>query len=116
VERQGPSAAEGIRRIAEGGGLPVLAHPIRLGIRDLKMEEQVIGELRDAGLRGLEVYHSDHRASDMARYAALAKELDLAVTGGSDFHGTAKPAVSLGTGVGRALSVPREVLERLRAA
>jgi len=114
VERHAPPVTEGIRRVAEGGGLPVLAHPIRLGIRDPAAEEALIGELRDAGLRGLEAYHSDHRPWDAERYAAVARKLGLAVTGGSDFHGSAKPRISLGTGFDGNLSVPLSVLDELR--
>jgi hypothetical protein len=49
------------------------------------------------------------------RYERLSKKLDLAVTGGSDFHGATKPSHALGTGVKGNLSIPREVLDRLRA-
>ena len=114
VERHGPHAAMGIQQVIAGGGLPVLAHPVRLGIRSPEAEQEVIGELRDAGLGGIEVYHSDHRPNDVERYARLAKMLDLAVTGGSDFHGAAKPGIALGTGFQGNLNVPRSVLEKLR--
>jgi len=87
---------------------------VRLGIRDPRQEEEFISELCDAGLRGIEVHHSDHRPPDVERYAAIAKKLGLAVTGGSDFHGAAKPNIQLGTGANGNLSVPRRVLENLR--
>ena len=77
VERHGPHAAMGAQRIIAGGGLPVLAHPVRLGVRNPEVEESVIRELRDAGLGGIEVYHSDHRPKDVERYAGLAKKLDF---------------------------------------
>ena len=114
VHRDSPHTAVSIQQINTGGGLPVLAHPIRLGIRDHQQEEEFISELRDAGLRGLEVYHSDHRPADVERYAALAEKLKLAVTGGSDFHGAAKPNIQLGTGANGNLNVSRKVLEDLR--
>ena len=114
VERHGPSTAVGIQRVIAGGGLPVIAHPVRLGIRNPEVETAVIGGLRDVGLGGIEVYHSDHKPNDVERYAGLAKKFDLAITGGSDFHGAAKPNISLGTGIGGALNVPRAVLEDLR--
>jgi len=93
----------------------VLAHPIRLGIRNPRDEEALILELCEAGLGGLEVYHADHRPADIERYDRLAKKLDLAITGGSDFHGAAKPGHALGTGIRGNLNIPREVLDRLRA-
>jgi len=114
VERDSPAVSAGIEKVASAGGLPVLAHPIRLGIRDPIREEMLIGEMQQAGLRGIEVYHSDHRPPDVARYATLASKYRLAVTGGSDFHGEAKPQISLGTGVNRNLKIPRSVLDCLR--
>ncbi len=116
VERQGPHVAMGIQQIIAAGGLAVLAHPVRLGVRDPDAEAALIGELRDAGLGGIEVYHSDHQPSDVERYARIAKKYALAVSGGSDFHGDAKPRVALGTGVNGQLNIPRSVLDKLRKA
>jgi predicted metal-dependent phosphoesterase TrpH len=95
--------------------LPVLAHPIRLGFRDSEAEEKFIVELRDAGLRGIEVFHSDHGAREVERYAGIARKYNLAVSGGSDFHGEVKPQISLGTGYDGNLNIPRSVLDGLRA-
>ncbi|HTW64493.1 MAG TPA: PHP domain-containing protein [Bryobacteraceae bacterium] len=115
VERYAPYVAEAIERVRNAGGLPVLAHPIRLGIRDPNAEEAFIRELRDAGLRGIEVFHSDHRPADMERYGAIARKYNLLVTGGSDFHGENKPQISLGTGMRGNLNIPLTVLNDLRA-
>jgi predicted metal-dependent phosphoesterase TrpH len=115
AERYGPHTAEAIERVRAAGGLPVLAHPIRLGVLDHAAEEDLIRDLRDAGLGGLEVYHSDHEAEDVARYARLAAKFGLAVTGGSDFHGAAKPGIALGSGYDGNVNVPRSVLDELRA-
>ena len=114
VERHAPEAAVSIRQINDAGGLSVLAHPVRLGFRDPATEEAVIGELAAAGLRGLEVYHSDHQPTDVERYRKLAAKFQLAITGGSDFHGDAKPQISLGAGRGGNVNVPRSVLDNLR--
>jgi predicted metal-dependent phosphoesterase TrpH len=116
VERFAPYVPVAIQRVIAAGGLPVLAHPIRLGFRDTKPEEKFISELRDAGLRGIEVFHSDHNPEDMERYAGIARKYNLAVTGGSDFHGEVKPQISLGTGYNGNLNIPKGVLESLRAA
>jgi predicted metal-dependent phosphoesterase TrpH len=115
VERYAPYVPAAIERVIEAGGLPVLAHPVRLGFRDPEVEEKFIGELRDAGLRGIEVFHSDHRPADMQRYAGLARKYNLAVSGGSDFHGEVKPQISLGTGFNGNLNIPMSVLDGLRA-
>ena len=114
VERDAPSVNEGIQKVLSAGGLPVLAHPIRLGIRDPIKEEMLIGELQQAGLRGLEVYHSDHQPPDVERYIKIVNKYRMAVTGGSDFHGDVRPQVALGTGLNRNLKIPRSVLDCLR--
>ncbi len=116
VERQQPDAKMAIQQILAGGGLPVLAHPGRLNIRDPEIEEHFISGLKDAGLRGIEVIHSDHQPWDVERYHGLAKKYGLAMSGGSDFHGDSKPKVALGTGVSGNVNVPRSVLEKLRKA
>jgi 3',5'-nucleoside bisphosphate phosphatase len=115
VERHAPYVAAGIQRVLEAGGMPVLAHPVRLGFRDPVAEEIFIGEMRDAGLRGIEVYHSDHRPGDVERFGRIAQKYDLAVTGGSDFHGENKPQIALGTGWNGNLDISRTVLDRMRA-
>ncbi len=115
VERFAPYIVDAIQRVIDAGGLPVLAHPIRLGFGDPVDEEKFIGELRDGGLRGIEVFHSDHRPADMERYAGIARKYNLAVSGGSDFHGLVKPQISLGTGYNGNLNIPKSVLEGLRA-
>jgi predicted metal-dependent phosphoesterase TrpH len=116
VERYAPYVKAAIQRVVEAGGLPVLAHPIRLGFRDTEAEEKFIVELRDEGLRGIEVFHSDHGPKEVERYAGIARKYNLAVSGGSDFHGEVKPQISLGTGYDGNLNIPKSVLESLRAA
>lgn len=114
VERQSLSSSEVIGIIRSGGGIPVVAHPIRLRL-PREQEREVLIDLKRAGLLGLEVYHSDHPPEFQAHYRQLAEELDLLPTGGSDFHGTAKPNIALGTGLNGNVRVPAEFLERLRA-
>lgn len=114
VERDSPHLAFAIQQIVAGGGTPVVAHPIRLGVRDFDQEESLIAEMRDMGMLGIEAYHSDHNAHDTSRYLALAEKYGMSVSGGSDFHGSAKPRISLGTGYNGNLNIPREVLDRLR--
>lgn len=113
VERESPSTEETIRIVRAGGGVPTLAHPIRLTL-PREMETQVIRRLKNAGLLALEIYHSEHPPELQAHYRQLAEELDLLPTGGSDFHGTPKPTTNLGTGVDGNVRVPREFLDRMR--
>jgi predicted metal-dependent phosphoesterase TrpH len=86
VPRMGPSPAEAIARIHECGGIASLAHPGLVG------RDEWIEEFAAAGLDALEAYHSDHDAETTERYVSMARALDLAVSGGSDFHGDAHGA------------------------
>jgi hypothetical protein len=115
VERDSPAIADAIREVAAGGGVSVLAHPVRLGFRRHEEEERFIAGLKEKGLRGIEVWHSDHNAADTARYLGMAGRLGLLRTGGTDFHGGNKPGVALGTGRGGNVHVARDVLDELRA-
>lgn len=114
VDRDEPAFEEGIRLIADAGGISSLAHPVRLGVTDRHVEDTLVGTMRDCGLDAIEAFHSDHHEADTQRYLALAGKYGLQVTGGSDFHGENKPNVRLGTGSG-SLAVPFSVLEKLRA-
>lgn len=113
VDRQEPDLPLGIERIARAGGISSIAHPVRMNYRDPEKMRALVAEMRDAGLTALEVYHSDHRPTDVAQYRELAREFDLGVTGGSDFHGEVKPGIRLGSGAGN-LNIPLSVLAQLR--
>lgn len=112
VEREEPQVEEAIRRVNEAGGISCIAHPVRLGRSDHSDEEQLIAGMVDAGLQAIEAYHSDHTENDTRRYLDLARRYGLRVTGGSDFHGSNKPSIRLGTGPGT-LNISRQVLEDL---
>jgi predicted metal-dependent phosphoesterase TrpH len=79
-----PARAIGLVRAA--GGVAVLAHP-RAGRDTWVTDEQITG-LAAAGLAGLEVFHPDQSQAERARLLALAHDLDLVPTGGSDDHGS----------------------------
>jgi predicted metal-dependent phosphoesterase TrpH len=115
VERDSPAIEDAMREVAGGGGVSVLAHPVRLGFRRPEDEERFIAGLKEKGLRGIEVWHSDHNAADTARYLGIAGRLSLLRTGGTDFHGGNKPGLALGTGRDGNVHVGREVLDELRA-
>jgi predicted metal-dependent phosphoesterase TrpH len=105
VPRSGPPPEAVITTIHAAGGLASLAHPGRTSIDDR------IPALRDAGLDAIEAYHSDHDASTIARYVRLAGDLDLLMTGGSDYHGDPGHGVTIG-----ASTLPAEAWQRLRDA
>jgi predicted metal-dependent phosphoesterase TrpH len=110
VYRKEPELSEGVERIRKAGGIASLAHPIRVRGDVAAM----MPELCAAGLNAIEAYHSDHTPEDTALYLELAQKYALKVTGGSDFHGTVKPGVRLGSGYEGNLRVPVEVLAGLR--
>jgi predicted metal-dependent phosphoesterase TrpH len=73
--------------IAQAGGAAVLAHPGAVS-RGWKIPDEVVSRLARAGLAGLEVQHPDHDQAERSRLGALAADLDLVPTGGSDDHGS----------------------------
>jgi len=75
------------------GGVPVLAHPGAYFQRTTAEDARV---LKGHGLAGMEVYTFYHSAEQVAFYRAMAEELDLVATAGSDFHGRIKPHVAFG--------------------
>jgi predicted metal-dependent phosphoesterase TrpH len=107
VAREGLGPIEAIRAIRAAGGLAALAHfseaPERL---------DVIHELRDAGLRGLEVYYRTFDAITVEAVGRVAAEASLVATGGSDYHGDLESYASTHAG----LWVPPAVEAPLRAA
>jgi 3',5'-nucleoside bisphosphate phosphatase len=78
-----------IEMIRAAGGVAVFAHPLARR-RGRVVEPGVIAELAAAGLAGVEVDHPDHTPEDRALLRGLARDLDLVVTGSSDYHGTNK--------------------------
>jgi 3',5'-nucleoside bisphosphate phosphatase len=73
--------------IAEAGGAAVLAHPGAVS-RGWRISGEAVSQLARAGLAGLEVQHPDHDHAERSRLGALAADLDLIPTGGSDDHGS----------------------------
>jgi predicted metal-dependent phosphoesterase TrpH len=110
VDRREPQFAEGVERIRQAGGIASLAHPVRLK-GDFPA---LLPGMREVGLNALEAYHSDHGPEDTESFLALAKRYGMKVTGGSDFHGSVKPGLELGTGRGGNLRIPDDLVERLR--
>lgn len=114
VPRDEPAFEEAIERIIESKGLSSLAHPIRIS-RAHGMIEEIVGAMRMKGLQAIEVFHSDHSPEEASFYNSLAQRYSLAVTGGSDFHGNAKPHIALGTGRQNNLNLSFSILEQLKS-
>ncbi len=81
VERKKITPQKAIDLIKSIGGVPIVAHPALIN------SEQVIDELIDWGVKGLEVYHTEHGKEDVKRYKSFVEENGLLMTAGSDCHG-----------------------------
>lgn len=106
VERYKLTPREAVQAILAAGGVPVLAHPGLVG------REELIPDLAEAGLVGLEVYHTDHSPEQSRHYLAVAQRHGLLVTGGSDYHGPGHGHLS---GLGH-VTVPMETVAQLQEA
>lgn len=104
---------EAIALTRESGAVPVLAHPHTLGITTAAGMARLLDRLVEAGLVGLEAEYASYHRHVRAGYSDLARRFGLVVSGGSDYHGTYKPGLSVGSGYGD-LVVPGSVLEGLR--
>lgn len=112
VPKEQISPFEAVRLLLDNGAHPVLAHPLlyHLGPSEL---ENLVDQLCVCGLQGLEAVYSTNRFSDESAMKQLALRHGLCVTGGSDFHGSNKPDIDLGTGHGN-LNIPCSLWEKLR--
>jgi predicted metal-dependent phosphoesterase TrpH len=98
------SAAEAINLVHQAGGVAVMAHP------GLNRTDEVIPEMAEAGLDGIECFHTKHSTSTSEHYLEIADRFNLLVTGGSDCHGMSKGKPLIGT-----VKLPYSHVEKLKA-
>lgn len=113
VGRRRLQPLEGITLARESGGVPVLAHPHTLGITTASEMADLLTRLQRLGLVGLEAFYSSYYRHVREGYTDLARRFGLVPSGGSDYHGTYKPGLQLGSGYGD-LVVPVSVVDELR--
>ena len=101
-------APEIIELCRRSGGCAVLAHPLSLELEGDDLRRR-LAELASAGLAGLECHYGRYGPDERHRLADLAVDLGLVATGGSDYHGSYKPDLEVGTGRGD-LEVPESAL------
>ncbi|MGA2867856.1 MAG: PHP domain-containing protein [Verrucomicrobiota bacterium] len=99
------SARESVDLIHQAGGLAVMAHP------GLNRTDDIIPALVDAGLDGIECFHTKHSTTMAERYLGIADKFHLLVTGGSDCHGFSKARPLIGT-----VRLSYEHVEKMKAA
>lgn len=92
VEKKNVLPAEAIEVILKAGGVPVIAHPYIINHGNA-LDKEEIARLKDVGLKGVEVYQTKHNKKITQRYKKIALELDLLITGGSDYHGENSPGI-----------------------
>lgn len=114
VPREKVTPAQAVSLILHAGGIPILAHPVLYHMSDAALEE-LVAQLKDAGLIGMECIYSSYSSSEERDMKRIADKFGLAYSGGSDFHGSAKPGLDLATGYG-SLFVPETILDNLIAA
>lgn len=103
-----------VARLATGsGGVAVLAHPLSLEL-DPSALERLVKELAEAGLGGIEAIYGRYSPDQRRALRRMARRQGLVATGGSDYHGSFKPDLEVGTGMGD-LDVPDSALEELAA-
>lgn len=112
VGREKISPVEAVELIKQAGGIAILAHPLLYHMSTARLIT-LLSELKLAGLTGIEAIYSTYSTSDEQQIKRLAKEFELCISGGSDFHGKNKPNIQLGTGRGH-LYIPYSVLEDLK--
>jgi 3',5'-nucleoside bisphosphate phosphatase len=98
------SAQVAIDLIHGANGLAVMAHP------GLNRTDEVIPDLVDAGLDGIECFHTKHSTATSEHYLEIADKYNLLVTGGSDCHGMSKGKPLIGT-----VKLPYREVEKLKA-
>ena len=89
VSHAAPTPVEAIKLIRRAGGVAVIAHPFA-SHRGQVLKPEDFSELVTAGLNGVEVDHRDQNPDERGMLRNIAHELDLVITGSSDYHGTGK--------------------------
>lgn len=112
VPRKKISPMRAVEIILKAGGFPILAHPLLYHMGHSRLDK-LVSILKDMGLQGIEAVYSTHSSSDEREMRTLAAKYDLCISGGSDFHGNAKPGLDLAVGYGK-LFIPEEILDRIK--
>ncbi|MCM1537936.1 MAG: PHP domain-containing protein [bacterium] len=111
VPREKITPVQAVELILRADGIPILAHPTLYHMSDAHLEELVV-LLKEAGLVGMECVYSTFTPAEEREMKRLADRHGLLYSGGSDFHGKAKPNLEMGTGYGH-LFVPETILDEL---
>lgn len=111
VKPKRPQLADLVRFLYSVHALPVLAHPLKEV--DGEYLKKMLPELVDAGLQGIETMHSSYTEDDILLCKDIAEQFGLAESGGSDYHGSIKPGILLGSGK-NGLNIPMQIYTDLK--
>lgn len=112
VPKTGVTPEDAVRAIRDGGGTAILAHPLLYDFTPAQLDT-CIELLKNYGLQGIETYYSTYSPADERNMKRLADRHGLHWSGGSDFHGSVKPHIQIGKGMGH-LVIPYDILDKLR--
>lgn len=112
VPREKVTPQQAVSLIQKAGGLAILVHPILYRMSRERLDI-LVRRLKEVGLTGIEAIYATYNSREENQIRQLASKYDLLLSGGSDFHGFAKPKLELGTGYGH-LCVPDEVYFSLK--
>ena len=113
VPREKVTPGQAVDLIHRAGGFAILAHPMLYKLSENDLDALVAHLKTDHALDGIEAIYSTYRWTDESRVRQLARKYSLCITGGSDFHGSNKPDIDLGTGRGN-LRIPYVLWENLQ--
>ncbi len=112
-ERLSPEDAIALARASRG--LSILSHPYTMGLESESEFRRTFAHLADLGMTGIDCYYPEFSVVERLAMVELTRSFGMIPSGGSDYHGTYKQGLELGTGWGD-LVVPDEVLAELEAA
>jgi len=112
VDKYRIECREAIKLILNAGGIPALAHPGLLECNTRDQYDELLTGLKEIGLLAVEVYYSEHTPEQTRLFAELARRHELKRTGGTDFHGSIHPEITIGSGRGD-LFVSYDLYEKL---
>ncbi len=110
-ESQALTDVEAIQLIRSAGGDAYLAH-LHLTKKSPEELDRFVRHLTENGLTGIEGYYTDYTSSMETEYRTLAVKYDLKLSGGTDFHGSFKPHISIGSGT-TGMKIPYSILEQM---
>ena len=111
-DAQALTDTEAVKLIRDCGGEAYLAH-LHLTKKPPDVLDAFVARLASEGMCGIEGYYTDYTPAMEREYRGLAAKYGLKISGGTDFHGTFKPHIAIGRGLGD-LRIPYEVLEGMK--